>query len=143
MQKHLQRSLLPLSFHSTAFQGLEFGPDVTVIGPTNITLDREISSGSLLFSVNPDGLYERSEEVVMFRIVGVTGAQIDPERDLLTVTILDGDRTYKSHLNLPSIHQMKFVMYYHYKYGVMSCYGRSPPPQAFAAFGGQITTAIT
>ncbi|CAI8020188.1 hypothetical protein GBAR_LOCUS12072 [Geodia barretti] len=30
----------------------------------------------------------------MFRIVGVTGAQIDPERDLLTVTILDGDQIF-------------------------------------------------
>jgi hypothetical protein len=77
-----------------AFQGFEFGPDVTVIGPTNITLDREISSGSLLFLVNADGLYERSEEVVLFRIVGVSGAQIDPERDLLAVTILDGDQIF-------------------------------------------------
>ena len=57
--------------------------------PTTVTLGGEVRSRSVFFSIIADDLYEADEEFFTVSIVSVTGGEVDPERDTVTVTIRD------------------------------------------------------
>ena len=63
------------------------GEDVE-IGPVNVTLDPESLIGFVSITTIPDGIYEADEQFTV-RIVDAVGAEINPDSDTFTFTIID------------------------------------------------------
>ena len=76
---------------SVCFSSLLFlsavGNDVTVVD-TNITMDQGTFTGRVRVSVVNDDIYEADEDFTI-RITEVSSGIIDPDRQEVTVTILD------------------------------------------------------
>lgn len=59
-------------------------------GVVNYTLE-DRRSAEVIITINSDDIYEADEEVLLVRIVSVTGGAVDPERQEATITIVDDD----------------------------------------------------
>ena len=59
-------------------------------GVVNYTLGEQ-GTAEIIVTINSDDIYEADEEVLLVRIVSVSGGVVDPERQETTITILDDD----------------------------------------------------
>ena len=56
----------------------------------NYTLG-ERGTAEIFITINSDDIYEADEEVLLVRIVSVSGGVVDPERQEATIIIVDDD----------------------------------------------------
>ena len=62
--------------------------DDVEMGPVNVTVDPETLIGFISITIVPDGIYEADEQFSI-RIVDAVGAEINPDSDTFTFTIID------------------------------------------------------
>ena len=59
-------------------------------GVANYTLGEQ-GTAEIIITINSDDIYEADEEVLLVRIVSVSGGVVDPERQEAIITIVDDD----------------------------------------------------